>query len=307
MMNGLKYIFFRIQKKLLKNKNIKHTAYGKKVLDIDEGNRTIEKFLKNDEPCFIARIGSVEMQAINSIFNVEAKLQKNIPDIVLQTLYNNAGFFPKTTKSLLAFFELYCREAKNIDIAAMLMNRDEDYFYHNYSNIKHYLCLNALEPYYSKNPWTRVLKNKKVLVINPFSETIKKQYKNRDKLFEDENILPKFDLITFKSVQSIGNNTEGYNTWFEALNDMKKKISNIDFDIAIVGCGAYSFPLGSYIKSIGKKSIIMGGATQILFGIKGTRWDNHPKLSKLYNEYWVRPDSNEIPKGAEKVEGGCYW
>ena len=47
----------------------------------------------------------------------------------------------------------------------------------------------------------------------------------------------------------------------------------------------------------------MGGATQLLFGIKGKRWDD----MGIYNGYWVRPDETERPKGLEKVEEGCYW
>ena len=32
-------------------------------------------------------------------------------------------------------------------------------------------------------------------------------------------------------------------------------------------------PLAAFIKSIGKKAVHLGGSTQILFGIKGERWD----------------------------------
>ena len=88
---------------------------------------------------------------------------------------------------------------------------------------------------------------------------------------------------------------------------MKEQIRKIDFDIAIIGCGAYAFPLGAYVKKLGKKAIVLAGATQILFGIKGRRWDNHPVISKLYNEYWVRPKENEKPKQYSRIEGGCYW
>ena len=45
---------------------------------------------------------------------------------------------------------------------------------------------------------------------------------------------------------------------------------------------------------------------QLLFGIKGKRWDDaNGKL--LYNEHWVRPLSSDRPPGAGEVEGGAYW
>ena len=46
----------------------------------------------------------------------------------------------------------------------------------------------------------------------------------------------------------------------------------IDFDTAIIGCGAYGFPLAAKLKAAGKQAFHMGGATQLLFGIKGSRW-----------------------------------
>ena len=57
----------------------------------------------------------------------------------------------------------------------------------------------------------------------------------------------------------------------------------------------------------GYAAIQMSGATQLLFGIKGKRWDSHPVIGKLYNDAWVRPDETEGITHKEKVEGGSYW
>lgn len=65
-----------------------------------------------------------------------------------------------------------------------------------------------------------------------------------------------------------------YLNWFETLEYMKGEVAKADFDVALIGCGAYAFPLASYVKRLGKKSVITAGATQLLFGIKGARWDN---------------------------------
>ena len=51
----------------------------------------------------------------------------------------------------------------------------------------------------------------------------------------------------------------------------------------------------------------MGGATQILFGIKGRRWEEIPFFQNLINEYWVRPSIDETPSKANLVEDACYW
>jgi len=94
---------------------------------------------------------------------------------------------------------------------------------------------------------------------------------------------------------------------FEALDYMTNQIEKRSFDVALLGCGAYGFPLASRIKNMGKQAIHMGGALQILFGIRGGRWDSHPIISKLYNENWVRPKLTERPQNFNQVENGCYW
>ena len=89
---------------------------------------------------------------------------------------------------------------------------------------------------------------------------------------------------------------------------MCNEIDKLDFDIAVLGCGSYGMPLAYYIKKIGKSSIYAGAYTQVMFGIKGKRWDNeiNPHRS-FWNKYWKWPEEDEIPKFAHKVEGGCYW
>jgi hypothetical protein len=151
------------------------------------------------------------------------------------------------------------------------------------------------------------LANQKVLVIHPFEKSIQKQYANREKLFKDPRILPDFTLLTLKAVQSIARNETGFSNWFEALDWMCTQIRSLDFDIAIIGAGAYGLPLAAFIKRMGKKAIQLGGATQILFGIRGQRWDRMPFFQQLYNQNWIRPLPEETPANFQKVEGGCYW
>jgi hypothetical protein len=114
-------------------------------------------------------------------------------------------------------------------------------------------------------------------------------------------------LITYKNIQSIGDSGP-HSSWLESLEFMKSEISDIDFDIALLGCGGYGMPLASFIKNeLNKPSIYIGGGLQILFGIKGDRWDNHEDVGKFYNSYWSRPLQTERPDAANSVEGGCYW
>ena len=53
------------------------------------------------------------------------------------------------------------------------------------------------------------------------------------------------------------------------------------FDVAIIGCGAYGMPLAAMLKQAGKQAIHLGGATQLLFGIKGKRWEEIKTIPHL--------------------------
>ena len=88
---------------------------------------------------------------------------------------------------------------------------------------------------------------------------------------------------------------------------MKKEISALDFDVALIAAGAYGFPLAAHIKRTGKKSVLMGGVLQLLFGIRGARWDSNPEYAPLCNQYWVRPGDEDRPKIFSVIDGGCYW
>lgn len=225
---------------------------------------------------------------------------------IQNTMSMGAGFFPPTVKNLERFSDLMLESCRNIDVLGSWLEGEEllsDYL-KNAKKIK----LREMEPYYHENPWSEGLKHKNVLIIHPFEDSIKSQYQKKNYLFNNPDVLPDFNLITLKAVQSIAGQGQPFNDWFEAFKYMCEKVKKIDFDIAIIGCGAYGMPLASYIKTdLRKKAIHLGGATQILFGIKGKRWDEHEYIFRLYNDYWVRPLEAETPKNYKSIENGCYW
>lgn len=117
-------------------------------------------------------------------------------------------------------------------------------------------------------------------------------------------------MQTIKAVQAIaGSSGHGFVNWFEALDWMCGEVKKHDFDIALIGAGAFGLPLASYVKQLGKQAVHVGGALQLLFGIRGSRWEEDPgyRLNELLNQHWVRPLPEERPSGAERVENACYW
>lgn len=228
---------------------------------------------------------------------------------ILDGLCRLSGFFPNNLQLGEKFYNLVLEDMREIDILASYIY--EEKYINKYLN-----CVKVdLDGYYApfmwQNPWTKYLKGKKVLVVHPFVDSIRYQYEhNRDKLFDNPDVLPEFkELLTVKAVQTISDQQdERFDTWFDALQFMKDEISKLDFDIALIGCGAYGMCLAAHVKRMGKQAVHLAGWTQMLFGVYGERWiKDQPQYSKYINEYWIRPLESEKPKGAEKVENGCYW
>lgn len=286
-----------------------YTHYnGKKILDIQEANHLITQQLTSEIPLLITRLGSIEQACLYRYIEIQQKTQKGWTIDISNAMQNNAGFFPPTAENLEKFAQLLITCLAEVDILGVWFNRGEKYTCEHLCPQAQYTILEGLEPYYnSQNPWSKHLKDKKVLVIHPFEQSIKNQYQKRHLLFSNTDILPDFELLTIKAVQSIANTQTPYKDWFEALDHMNEQIAAVQFDVALIGAGAYGMPLAYQIKKLGKQAIHLGGATQILFGIKGKRWEQFPFFQQLFNPYWETPLAEETPALAKNVENGCYW
>ena len=280
---------------------------GKPILSEKEGNAYIYHMLLEGKPFCVARFGSTELNALMHFENENCSTESMRREAI-SLLGNNSGFFPLEIKKGYQFAELYKDLLKEVDVMAVWYNPLEDYFIEKYGDEITCVQLRAIEPYFFCEPWTKALRNKRVLVIHPFAKTIHEQYKKRLTLFDNPNILPEFQLITIRAVQTLaGQKDDRFATWFDALNYMYQETKKHDFDVAIIGCGAYGLPLAAMLKRDGKQAIHMGGATQILFGIRGKRWDERSSFKALINDSWVRPAEDEKPKNADNVENACYW
>ncbi len=269
----------------------------------------IKQELLMEKPSMIARLGSTELQAIVYHQNSKKPLLKYLEKTNLRNIHSKlsilSGFYPATNANIGRFAEMMTEDAKFVDILGSW--RREEVYLKNELRDAVKVRLEDLEPYYHALPWSEALEGKTVLVIHPFEESITAQYKKRALLFKNQLILPNFTLKTIKAVQSVANNKSEFADWFQALEYMKNKINETEFDIAIIGSGAYGFPLAAHAKRVGKKAIHLGGAVQILFGIRGKRWDEHKFISRLINEHWKRPEKSEVPPNHIKHDGGSYW
>lgn len=278
---------------------------GRKLLQPEKGNAAIRRMIEEGRPFAAARFGATELSVL--VEREATRLGENT-ESKDQNLCTLSGFFPGNKEYVDRFVQLMLDEVAEVDLLGIWHNPGEEYIVNRYMRHTTVTKIEAMEPYIYVVPWSKALKGKKVLIIHPFSESIERQYLNHKQLFQNPDVLPDFEIKTIRAVQTLaGEKDPRFETWFDALGYMKEMMDVADYDIAVIGCGAYGMPLAIHAKKMKKQAVHMGGATQILFGIKGSRWDNNPVISGLYNEYWVRPARNEMITRQDAVENGCYW
>lgn len=256
-----------------------------------ETNDIVQTAILSRRPYMLSRYGNTEFKCL-------------FTDSEFPALANNAGFFPADPSLLPEFRKIYLEASGSID--DLCVWNYELYFnwkrewVRGLPNIQHFLPLSVVGP---SQPWIQTLSDMKVLIVHPFKQTIESQYA----IMQKHGLLPSFRSLTvFRAVQTIaGNRDPRFKTWFDALAWMQAEIAKLDFDVALIGAGAYGLPLAAHIKSTGRQAIHIGGSLQLYFGIMGKRWERS-ELEGLHN-HWVRPFPQDTPQGCGLVESGCYW
>lgn len=300
----------------------KYTDEYVQYYDQEANDYILSRILESSSGLMISKFGTVELATILCLLRNQRGITlserirglmgeiKTNPTKAINVLCKNAGFFPNDLELAYKYLDLVLKDAKEIDILGSYL-KEEIELQDILSNAVRVNLDGYYAPFLWNNPWTQYLGGKRVLVVHPFVDSIKTQYERRDKLFQEPRVLPSFaELYLVKAVQSIAGNGEktGFADWFEALESMKNEMDKYNYDVALIGCGAYGMNLAAHAKRNGKIAIHLAGWTQMLFGIYGHRWlKEKNKYSAFINEYWIRPGENEKPQNADIIENGCYW
>jgi glycosyltransferase involved in cell wall biosynthesis len=295
----------------LKNNKIL-TVYQKKASEREPAtSEDIRQWLTGKKPFLAGKIGGAELLAMEYL---DHRIKFELPKAwswrrPATRLYNNAGFFPIQKK----YFTNWNKEMRHaVTDTDFLCVWQADPFLKAYENA----LIACLAPKSFSIPMSVLgrdilpkIASFRWLVVSPFVKTMQKQLPRMKKVNDpngkleiDWNHLEKtcqFVRCPFQSHLE----PSPYVSWEDGLEKLTKEVSLKDFDLALIGAGAWSLPLGSRIKRMGKGAIHMGGEMQLLFGIKGKRWAN----TELYNSSWVTAEPDERPKNRNRIEDGCYW
>jgi hypothetical protein len=301
------------------------TRQGPPILSQTEGSALLTKYIKEGTVFCAGKLGTSELDVIWwYLHNRTEEPKLPYPTLTRRHICANAGIFPPTDESIdLWANAMIVTVLPGLDICVEWnpsMPLQESNVLNEYSPKSARIPLRSLEPYYMTDPdhiWTLALPaSADVVVISPFSESIKTQWEKRLEIWKDKHIwnseAPKLQTIQ-SGYNPLFTKNSGWPTavreggWAMAVRYIVDKVVYGGAKYAIVGAGALSLPIVYELKIRGITAIHLGGATQILFGIKGNRWLSHSVISKFFNDAWVNPSKSEVPDHAHVIEGACYW
>lgn len=292
----------------------------------EDTQKRLAEIIRAGKPVMVARFGSGELEAtlrglaildrkehgfLRSFFRLLAG--KTAPfwwdNSIRAGLCWVAGYFPPTDDDLDRFAARVFQDCAELDILATWQEGEGRMRRRFFPDARLCSMDGFTYPFQYGSPWYSALAGRRVLVVHPFGKTIRFQFACREGVFPAGKNLPDFDLLSYLPPMTFGGHqgTSRFATWIETLDSMIEEIRHIPFDIALIGAGAYGMCLAAAVKRMGRIGIHMGGATQLLFGIKGGRWDGNGIGDAFYNEHWVRPSGDEVPENSANIEGGGYW
>lgn len=306
------------------NRMQQQTVPSTATFSLSESNAKVKELISKETPFFIARLSDIETK-------VALKIAKNAPLLQrdVQVVQNNAGIYISELKDLQLYSQIYNNAVASATALACfpaLYTQEQNYWLKE-KGMEKGLFSRVLEPFYvleeGEQPWTHLLSKKRILIVSPFAKSFSKQIeagfifdneKDASRQIFDSTQQQQQQFVIYKAYNTQAGN-HPHKNWFETFAIMCKEIKELNekqpFDIALLSCGGYGLPLSNYIfKTLKKSAVYVGGGLQLLFGVNGKRWTNHPiisRVSNLPNNKWIRPSEDEIPQNSTSIEGGCYW
>jgi len=298
-------------------------------------DRAIENFttlMSKDRPYFFSRIGGSDYMAIVEYFSNKNLIDNPVwLEHKLDVVRHYNGYFDfgshderkenfrRYLEDMISFYKdgddmsyagshlIYQFETRNFN------HEDKNFLqYMSIGKDKYqYAFIEQIKPFLqSFSIWG---KDKKILIISPFSKSIQYQFERIDKLYLNYQF-PNIELLTYNTpiTYSTPSDTKeslniSTNNWHEECQRILNDIKEIDFDIAFLSCASYSMFLGTHIKAMGKKSIYMGGIINVFFNIWGDRYDDFfYEKAGLNLDYLIDPFENEdiqSLKGGRSMKG----
>jgi hypothetical protein len=269
--------------------------------------KIIQSALDNGDGALIGRNGTIELEQMISFQPEKSSI-----------LLNNAGIFPSTVCETWRQQSIVATQEADVLATGWYepLKAAEEIALFRWNCNAIQVPLRSLEPYYvpKESRWTKLLSGHSVSVVSSFTKTMQSQVQQISAIWPVSVMLPSEVNWNWVQTGHPPHVAQGFNEWpphitnsMEAVDWVVSEVVRQGSRFALIGCGGIGMCIAKRLKERGVICIVLGGAIQVLFGIKGRRWASHSIISKFWNERWVSPSEDETPGNARKVEGGCYW
>ncbi len=296
------------------HKSLRKECFMNSLLGTDSVQQLMIKSCNADSPFSLIRFGLYEGHVCHEYLEKLCGIRKKYSQYIKDHISMDAGMFSNDEDGVDQYANLIFSLLQYADYMAYWSNIPRHLVFNDYLlNVKENINVEDLYPYpfwHNRNlpTWQQALTGKDVLIVSSFSKSIEKQYQKRENIWDDNSILPEFNLITYQALQTSGGaKDKRFKTWRDAYDFMLNEIMQINFDVALISCGGYGMPLALELKMNGKKAIQWGGCFQLWFGINGARWSNNAEINQYVNENWTYPMKEETPPLFYNVDHGSYW
>lgn len=287
----------------------------------DEIRTVIQSALRTNKGALIGRNGTIELETL--LFRLYGS-SPNQPysTSISRRLELHAGVWPSDKSSIdkWVFYLLEAIRLSDVLVAGWYepLKQGEERLLDATNKGAPRIPLRSLEPYYvaPELRWTTLLAGQRVAVVSSFASTIQEQIHKATDIWPlaPESLLPtNVEWVPIQTGYSpmlaggIAAWPPDITSWDVAVSHTVKQVLESKASISLIGCGGLGMLIGAQLKKHGVIAIVLGGATQVIFGIKGNRWASHSVISTFWNDAWVYPKATETPGGASLIEGGCYW
>ena len=284
-------------------------------LDNPRSQAWITEALVRRDPCAIGKIGTTELMGMEYLNRwIQLPWPANASwKRPARRLYSNAGVFPVRRDIYHRWAGVYREAVRELDFVAQwqppgsFLEAYEQAFFNRELPKAVRGSFVGLEPVGAA--WLRPMAELRWLVVSPFCGTTKSQLPKLALLNVFHGVEPQVLAKAARSCRFVPCPQLPYmvppvhRDWFHGLEEMQATMNTIDFDVAIIGAGAWSIPLAVHAKKLGRIGIHLGGTVNLLFGIRGGRFEDRG----LYNDHWIRPLPSECPANHKLLENGAYW
>lgn len=230
-----------------------------------------------------------------------------------------SGIFPGEAGFIYKFNEFYINQVRQLDsvgVMALPTMEAETLRYYQFPGkwIYHLeLFPDKSIPDNPNNCFLPALRGKRLLIVCPFADFLRRRATKE--IFE--GVWSKtgkrwFDPLAVEAVEFpygiVAETRERYENALALLEEITNEITRRAFDVALIAAAGLAIPIAAYIKRMGKVAIDLGGPLQLIFGVKGKRWNIRPNWrDKYYNEWWVDLPDSYRPDAALAAADYGYW